>query len=299
MQSIREYKPAPEDNRLYRRALWITVVGNVALASVKALAAYMTSSVALLADAANSISDVFYSILLVAGLWMSRQPPDEGHPQGHHRFEPLVGLVVTLSMSFAAYEAARASIDRFLAGPQAIELGVPTFVLLFSAGVKVFMFLIIRKLAQQTNSPALQTTAVDHISDVLTSLAAFFGILGSNFIAPIFDPIAGLLVSGWIFRAAFLAGRENLGYLTGAAAPEELREEIIRITQSVPGVEAVHHLVTEYAGPTLVVDLHINVDGDLSLRETHAISDRVIEALEAMPEVDRAYVHIEPTGWEG
>ena len=57
--------------------------------------------------------------------------------------------------------------------------------------------------------------------------------------------------------------------------------------------------MTEYAGPTLVVDLHINVDGDLSLRETHAISDRVIEALEAMPEVDRAYVHIEPTGWEG
>jgi len=235
---------------------------------------------------------------MVAGLWMATRPPDISHPQGHGRFEPLVGLIVAVTMSYAGYEAGRASIDRFIAGGQVLEPGLPTLVLIFSAVMKAAMFYVISRIARKVASPALDATARDHISDVLTSLAAFIGVIGTQFIHPITDPIAGLFVSVWIFRQAYKAGKENLDLLTGAGADESLRTEILKTAEDVTGVAKVHHIMTEYAGSKLVVDMHINVAGETSLNETHAIEDEVIKRLQELVEVDRAYVHIEPYGWK-
>jgi len=183
---------------------------------------------------------------------------------------------------------------RFIQGGGAIELNLPTIILLVSAALKAGMYFIVRKLAEKADSPSLRVSAKDNLSDVLTSLAAFLGILGSNFIHPLLDPIAGLLVSIWIFKAAFDAGKENLNFLTGAGADEALRQKIIDTASQVQGVKRVHHMMSDYVGPKLVVDMHINLPGDAPLEEVHAVEDRVIEALESLPEVDRAYVHIEP-----
>jgi cation diffusion facilitator family transporter len=297
MQWVRDYQPQPGRDRLYRTALIITLGGNIFLAVGKAIVAYLSGSVALFADAANSTSDVFYSILMAIGLWVAQRPPDLSHPQGHSRFEPLVGMLVTFSMAFAGYEAARASIDRFITGAHAVEPGLPTLILLFSAALKAGMFVAIRRIASMVSSPALNTTAQDNLSDVLTSIAAFLGVLGSRFIHPVLDPIGGLLVAAWIFRVVYNTGRENMNYLTGAGASEELRHQIVSVAESVPGVLRVHHTMTEYVGPRLVVDLHINVDGNMPLVQVHAICDEVIERLESLGEVDRAYVHIEPDDW--
>ncbi len=298
MRWVRDYKPQPREHNLYRLALWITVGGNVFLAAIKGAAAYLSGSIALYSDTANSISDVFYSLLMVLGLWMAQRPPDLSHPQGHSRFEPLVGLMVSFSMSFAGYEAGRASLSRFLAGGSVIEPGLPTIVLIISAAVKLAMFLSIRKIAALLFSPTLNTTAKDHISDVLSSAAAFAGALGSSLIHPLLDPIAGMAVAVWIFRAALLAGKENLNFLTGHGADEELRKKILETARGVPGVLRIHHLMTDYSGPRLVIDLHINVNADTPLRESHQIEDEVIYRLKEMPEIDRVYVHIEPHDWQ-
>lgn len=298
MRWIRDYTPQPQVKSLYRRALVITVAGNIVLAAIKGLVAYLSGSVALYADAANSASDVIYSLLMVFGLLIAQRPPDISHPQGHSRFEPLVGLMVTASMGLAGYTAAQAAIERFMQGGLAVEPGWPTLVLLISALTKAGMFILIRRLAAQLSSPTLATTAKDNISDVLTSIAAFLGVFGSKYINPIADPIAGILVALWIFRAAFSAGRENLGFLLGAGASIELREQIANVASSVSGVQRVHHTMTEYVGPRLVVDLHINVAGSMTVDQAHAIADEVIFRLEKMPEIDRAYVHIEPEGYD-
>jgi cation diffusion facilitator family transporter len=298
MQSIRTNKTKPGEQALYRTALIITISGNVLLLAIKWLAAYWSGSVALFADAANSGSDVLYSLMMILGLWMAQRPPDDSHPQGHSRFEPLVGLMITISMAFAGYAAARASIDRFIEGGKVIELGLPIFVLLLAAAIKAGMFVWIKRLAKTLHSPTLETTATDNLSDVLTSSAAFIGIIGSDFIHPLADPVAGILVAIWIFRAAFMAARDNLGFLTGAGATEELRAQLVAAAAEIPGVLRVHHAITEYSGPRLVVDMHINVDGNMPLNQVHAISDQVIERLEEFPEVDRAYVHIEPDDWD-
>jgi cation diffusion facilitator family transporter len=296
MQWVRDFTPQPERKRLYSQAIAVTIAGNVLLVAGKGLAAILSGSVAIYADAANSLSDVLYSLLMMLGLRVAQQPPDMSHPQGHSRFEPLIGLVVALAMAIAGYEALRASIDRFVSGGKAVEAGLPVVILLVSAAIKGGMFLVINRIAIKVASPSLRVTATDNLSDVLTSTAAIIGVLGSHFIHPLLDPLAGLAVAAWIFRAAFRAGWENLKYLTGAGAPPELRRHIIQVTESIPGVIKVHHLMTDYAGPKFVVDLHINVDGEITLTEAHAISDQVIERLTALPEVDRAYVHIEPDG---
>lgn len=298
MRWVRDHTPQPFEKGLYRNAMIVTFAGNFTLAVVKSLAAYFSGSVAIFSDAANSISDVLYSLLMVLGLYVAQRPPDLSHPQGHSRFEPLVGLMVSFSMAFAGYSALRASFIRFQEGGLAVEPGLPSLVLLFSAAAKVGMFLYIRHIARQLSSPTLNTTAKDNLSDVLTSSAAFVGAFGSTYIHPLTDPIAGILVALWIFRAAFSAARENLNFLTGAGASEELRQKIITEASSVPGVLRVHHLMTEYSGPRLVADLHVNVDGKTSLTESHRITDEIIARLEAIPEVDRAYVHLEPDDWE-
>ena len=299
MRWIRDY--APDDRRhkiLYRNALIITLLGNVLLASGKATAAYISGSVALYADAANSISDVLYSVLVVFGLYIAQQPPDISHPQGHSRFEPLMGLVISLSMAYAGFEALRASYERFSMGGMAIEVGLPTVVLLLSAAVKAGMFASISQISRSLHSPTLEAAAQDNLADVLTSTAAFVGTLGSAFIHPLLDPLAGFVVAFWIFRAVWNVARENLRYLTGAGASLELRQQIVKEAQEVPGVVKVHHAMVEYVGPRLVADLHVNVDGDQTMRQAHLICDEVTRKLEMMPEIDRAYVHLEPDDWD-
>ncbi len=295
---VRRFKPDPESQKLYRNALVITVVGNILLAVIKGIVAALSGSVAIFADAANSVSDVMYSVLMVFGLWMAQRPPDLSHPQGHSRFEPMVGMMITMSMALAAFAAGMTAIDRYLTGALAVDPGLPTLVLILSATLKAVMFFAIRSIARQLSSPTLATTAIDNLADVLSSLAAFVGVLGSQWINPIADPIAGILVAAWIFRAVIRAGKENFDFLTGAGASSELREEIARIAGSVAGVERVHHTMTEYAGPRLVVDLHVNVDGNISLNRAHDIEDEIVKRLEALPEIDRAYVHVEPKGFD-
>jgi cation diffusion facilitator family transporter len=160
--------------------------------------------------------------------------------------------------------------------------------------MKTGMFLIVRNIARKVLSPGLDATAKDNLSDIPTSLAALIGIIGSHFIHPLLDPIAGILVSLWIFRAAYGVGKENLGFLTGSSPDDEIKEKILEAAQSVPGVISVHQMVTEYVGPKIVVDIHIDVDQNIKLKEAHEISDKVADAVQALPEVDRAYIHPEP-----
>jgi cation diffusion facilitator family transporter len=207
--------------------------------------------------------------------------------------------MVTAAMAFAGFEAARNAYVRFSDETiSAIAPDLPTMILLASAAIKAAMYGSINRISKKIHSPTLATTARDNLSDVLASLAAFVGVLASNFLHPAADPVVGFLVAIWILRNAFLAGRENLGFLTGRGATKDEIDRFIAAAQEVPGVIRVHHMVTDYVGPRLMLDLHINVDGNTSLHHAHQISDAVKKRLEEFPEVDRAYVHLEPHDWE-
>lgn len=291
---VRFHKTDPARLALYRRVFLIAIVGNSLLAASKGAVALFSGSNAVLADAANSLSDVLYTLFLVIGLWVSQRPADPSHPQGHARFEPLVSLVIATTMGLTGYEVIRHSLTAIASQPQAIEPGWPTVVLLGSGILKAIMFLLVRDIARKIHSPAIEATAKDNLTDVLTSTAAMIGVLGSNFVSPVLDPLAGVLVSVWIFRAAYEVLSENLGYLTGRAAPPETIDRIIRKAKEVEGVEDVHQVIADYVGPQLRVDMHIDVDSNLSFRRVHEISDAVTAHIESLDQVDLVYIHVEP-----
>ena len=239
MQWIRDLAPRPEQTRQYRTAMIVTLGGNLLLAVSKGVVAWLSGSAAIYSDAANSVSDVIYSLLMVLGLWVATRPPDLSHPQGHARFEPLVGMAVSAAMAFAGFEAARNALERYREANLApITLDLPTLVLLASAAIKGGMYFWIKKISLELHSPTLNTTARDNLSDVLTSLAAFLGVLGSNLIHPLADPIAGIIVAAWIFRQVYIAARENLGFLTGKGATQEELQVLAATAEAVPGVVA-------------------------------------------------------------
>lgn len=275
-------------------ALAVTLGGNVLLALIKWTAAARSGSSALQADAWNSISDVFYSLTLIIGMLISIRPADLSHPHGHERFEPIVGLIISLSMGWAGLEALLGAIRKLQGTLSPISAGQSIPFLLISAAVKCFMYLVIRAIAGKIGSKALNNAAEDNLADTLTSAAAAVGILLSAWIHPLADPIAGLLLACWILRSAVRALLENINYLTGHGADEdelyELRDEIA----AVPGVRGVHQLFAEYVGTKLRLDVHIDLEGDLPLSRVHEIETEIENRMAARRDIDHVFIHAEP-----
>lgn len=294
MRNTRLYSRDNDRAVLFKRALTVTLLGNILLAGSKMAVAITGNSAAIMADGLNSTSDVFYSAMMVLGFWVAQQPPDKSHPQGHSRFEPFVGLMITLAMAFAAYQAVAQSISR-LTNPQPVN-PTSSLVLVFSAAVKVGMYLYIRRIADQTKNPTLRTTAVDNLTDVYSTGGAFLGTIASSLIHPLADPIAGVIVGFFIARNAFNAARENFHFILGGGADERTIEHIAALVKSVPDVLDLHVLCVDYVGPKLVVDMHVNCDATLPLSRVHEIETEIIEKVKTVDDVDRVYVHIEPPG---
>ncbi len=288
----------PRIRGLYTKATLIGLLGNILLLGAKGAVARLTGSSAVYADAANSASDVAYSLLMMVGLWLSLQPADSGHPHGHRRIEPLVSLAIGGMMALAAVEAARTSVATWIAGPQAIRSNWALAVPLITMATKGAMYLTVKRLGARAASPALLASARDHLSDVVTSLLAFLGVLGSRVIAPAADPLAGLLVVPWILHNAWKVLRESVHQLIGGAASPELVQEIVARAAAVPGILAVHQVIIDYVGPQVRVDIHVNMDATRPLSEVHEVSDAVRERLEELDTVDHAFVHVEPLNGE-
>lgn len=296
---IRHVRPShidPARLRLYRRAIWIALVGNGVLVLAKGATAWLSGSTAVLATAVDSATDLVYTLFMAWGLSRSQQPADESHPQGHARIEPVVSSVIALIMGLAGWEVVKQAIAGLRGEPAALAAGWPALVLIGSALVKVVMTILVRRLGQQARSPAIMAAAQDNLTDVISSGAALAGVLAARWIHPLADPAAGLVVSIWIFRNAAAILAENLGYLTGRAAPPELLDRVLAAAGRVDGVVRVHRVIADYVGPEVRVELHVEVDPDTSLLRAHQISNAVRDAAEALDDVDLAFVHLEPAG---
>jgi cation diffusion facilitator family transporter len=284
----------PHIRRIYTQASVVGLVGNIVLVGAKGVVARISGSSAIYADAANSASDVAYSVLMLVGLWLSLRPADTSHPHGHRRIEPLVSIIIGLMMTLAAFEAGRNSIATWREGPQAIVSIWALVVPGVTAVIKGGMYLTVKRFAVRASSPALGAAARDNLVDVLTSVLAFVGVVGSRVIAPLADPVAGLLVVPWILHNAWEVFSESIHQLIGGHASPELVETIIERAGAVSGVLDVHQVIVEYVGPQVRVDIHINMEADQPLTVVHDVSDTVRERIEELEEVDHAFVHAEP-----
>ncbi|MFB6220759.1 MAG: cation diffusion facilitator family transporter [Halolamina sp.] len=283
-----------ERKQVVRRVGLVVLLANVALALAKAGVWVETGSLALGSEAVNSAADALYSAVVVGGLYLTTRPPDFEHPHGHERIEPFVALFVALGVFAAGIGVIWTGATSLLQGSYDATSPLAAVVLGLGAAAKYGLYRYCLVAGEEHHSPALVATAKDNRTDVLTALAAVVGAGGAAVGFPVLDPVAAVVVGVGVLLTGVDIVRDNVDYLVGAAPPEELRDEIVAAALKQPRVQGAHDVVAHYVGPEVDVSLHIEVEGDLTLREAHDIETDVIEAVRAIPEVDDAFVHVDP-----
>jgi len=283
-----------ERKRVVRRVGLVVLAVDATLALVKAGVWLETGSLALGSEAVNSAADALYSAVVFAGLYLTTRPADFEHPHGHERIEPFVALFVAVGVFGAGIGVVWTGTTSLLAGSYDAASPLAAVVLGAGAAAKYGLYRYCLSAGQQHHSPALVATAKDNRTDVLTALAALVGAGGAAVGYPVLDPLAAVVVGVGVLLTGVDIVRDNVDYLVGAAPPEPLRDEIVAKTLEQPQVEGAHDVVAHYVGPEVDVSLHIEVEGDLTLREAHDIETEVINAIREIPEVDDAFVHVDP-----
>ncbi len=276
-----------------RRATLVGIAANACLCIVKALAAAMTGSLAIASDAINSFSDTVYSIALFVAVRVSGKKADSDHPFGHHRAEPVAGLFIAIMAGILGFEVIKTGIAGLMDGTIVEMTIVGVAALIFSMSLKTGMWLYFGKVARLVNSPAIKASSIDSRNDVLVSFTALIGLSGSMIGLPKLDCYAAVFIGFFILRSAYKIGMENIDYLMGKKPDDKVMAEIIKSANSVKGVRGVHDILAHYVGSYVHVQVHIDVDGDLKVKEAHDIGDRVAAAVEKVPSVDKAFIHLD------
>jgi cation diffusion facilitator family transporter len=279
------------------KTTWLSMIGNALLAAVKWLAGYFGNSYALIADAIESTTDIFSSLIVLLGLKYSSRPPDKNHPYGHGRAETLVtflvvGFLIT-SATIIIYESAR-NISRPHDLPRPFTLIVLGVIIIW----KEISYRFVIKKSRETNSSSLKADAWHHRSDAITSLAAFIGIsialiLGKGYESA--DDWAAIVASLFIYYNSWLIFRPALGEIMDEHLYDDLIELVRKVALTVEGVRGTEKCFIRKAGMKYHVDLHAMVDAKISVREGHEIAHRLQDRLkEEIPDLGNVLIHIEP-----
>ena len=280
-----------------KRTALFSVVTNALLAIVKGTAGIIGHSDALIADAIESCADIFSSFLVLIGIQYASKPADEDHPYGHGKAEPLVTFAVVGFLLVSATIIAVESI-RHLSEKQVQPAFFTLYVLAAIILIKELSYQYVYRKGQQTNSTSLKADAWHHRSDAISSLIAFLGILATFLLGKGFekaDDWAALIASFFIVYNAYRIFRPALGEIMDEHTHHDLIDQIHVASATVPGVLGIEKCWARKNGMTYVVDLHLELDGNLSVTEGHAISHALKDHLmQEFPYLKEILIHIEP-----
>jgi cation diffusion facilitator family transporter len=279
------------------KATYFSIVGNTVLSVIKWTTGYFGNSYALIADAIESTTDIFSSLLVLFGLKYANRPADKNHPYGHGRAEPLVTFLVVGFLITSATVIAYESIIN-IGKPH--ELPKPYTLIVLGAIIiwKEISYRIVITKAKKTNSSALKADAWHHRSDAITSVAAFIGIsialfFGKGYEAA--DDWAALFASAFILYNSYLIFRPALGEIMDEHLYDDLVISIRQIAKTVNGVVDTEKCFIRKAGMKYHVDLHATVDANITVREGHEIAHKLQDTLkQEIPELGNVLIHIEP-----
>ena len=251
----------------------------------------------MLADALHSLSDSVTDIAVILGVRYWTAPADEDHPHGHGRIETLITVVIGLAIGVVAIGMGTEAIRGLRDGPGVAPTGIALVVALISIVVKEILYRWTARVGREVRSPALVANAWHHRSDAISSIPAAIAV-AVTLIDPewaVVDRVGAVVVCLLILQASWRILRPAVDQLIDAGAPAADRRRIEKLALQVDGVEAAHAVRTRYVGADLAVDLHVEVDGGLSVAEGHSIAVAVRrKLLEEGPNVNDALVQIEP-----
>ena len=289
-----------ERSESVRQIRSVTIAGlvlDIALAGAKAGVGFLVKSQALIADGVHSLSDCVTDLAVLVGVKYWSAPPDEDHPHGHGRIETVISLLIGLALFAVAIGISWNALTTMLAG-KSVQPGWPAFwVALASIATKEWIYRWTARVGRRCNSPAVIANAWHHRSDALSSLpVALAVVVGSLFPAlPFLDQLAALAVSVFLVTAALGIALPSLGTLIDTGVSEEAREQIERTVRATEGVKSLHALRTRHIGHGYSVDLHILVDGEVTVTVGHDIAGLVkARLLDADLDITDVLVHVEP-----
>jgi cation diffusion facilitator family transporter len=288
-------------NRLTRslRATLIGMVVNTVLAAGKLAAGILGHSHALVADAVESLADIFSSIVVWRAMVVAEEPADEDHPYGHGKAEPIASAIVSTMLLLAAGGIATSSVREILQPERPLPQAFTLLVLLVVAGVKEMLFRFVHKEGQSVQSTAIQTDAWHHRTDAITSLAAAVGIsvslLGGKSYASA-DDVAAIVAAVIIAWNGWRLLQPALNELMDAAPNPDIVDKIRHAGGSISGVRRVEKCIVRKTGHRYLVDMHVEVDPAMSVQQGHAIAHAVKDKVKhTVPAVKDVLVHIEPS----
>ena len=249
---------------------------NLLLFTVKLVAGLLTGSVSITADALNNLSDASGSILTLIGFRLSHKPADEHHPYGHARAEYLSGLAVAVLILFIGFELVKSSLEKVFRPEPVLFSPLALGILLFSIGVKFWMFLFNRDLGRRISSTALMATAADSRNDCIATSAAALASLAEHFLDLRIDGFIGLGVAAFILWSGWNLARDTVSPLLGENADPELRQRIAEYVCSQDKVLGYHDLMVHDYGPgQRYASLHVEMDCREDPMDCHEIIDHM------------------------
>ena len=285
----------------------VTLVGsviNVVLLLFKFVAGIIGHSAAMLADAVHSLSDFVTDVIVLVFIHISGKPQDKSHDSGHGKYETLAMTLIGVALLLVALgilNSGAMKIKLWLDGEQLEAPGtIALWAALLSVVLKegVYRYSMIK--ARQLNSPAVEANAWHHRSDALSSIGTAIGIGGAIFLGQrwtVLDPIASVVVGIFIVKVSVSLLRRGIGDLLEQSLPDAVEEEILQLVAALPGLSKPHDLRTRRIGNHYAIELHILMDGNITLREAHDKASEVEETLKShYGQETHVAVHVEPKG---
>ena len=275
-----------------------SIAVNLLLSLGKLAAGIFGRSAAMVSDAVHSASDVFSTLIVMAGLHLARQAEDSDHEYGHERLECVAAILLSVVLAVTGGVIGISGIKHILSmegGRTAVPGLMALWAAVISISVKEGMYWYTRRAAKKCGSAALMADAWHHRSDALSSVGSLIGIAGARLGVPVLDPVASLVICLFILKAAFDIFRDAVGKLTDRAASPGLERHMGALVVEQEGVRRLDLLKTRQFGSRIYVDVEFSADGSQSLVDAHAIAQRVHDRIEAeFPAVKHCMVHVNP-----
>lgn len=267
---------------------------NLLLFLGKLLAGLLTSSVAMVADAVNNLSDAATSVVTLIGFRLAGQEADADHPFGHGRIEYITGLIVALAILLMGVEVGKSSVDALIHPAQVSVTPVSLVILVAAIGVKFWMFLFNRALGRRLDSAAMEATAADSLSDMASTAVVLLSALVSGLIPLPIDGLAGLLVAFLILKTGYEALKDTIDPLLGRPMDPELAADIDQLVLGHDPILGIHDLVYHDYGPgRAMMSFHAEVPADADMLEIHDIIDHIEREMKAKHHIETV-IHMDP-----
>lgn len=284
------------------RVTFVGLVVNLLLSAAKLVAGIIGRSAAMTADAVHSFSDLATDVVVIAFARISSKPQDESHDYGHGKYETLATLLISLALAVVGSGILVSGIRSIRVVIEGGTLPRPGAIALVAAVVSIvgkeILYRYTVRVGRRIDSPSVVANAWHHRSDALSSLGTLVGIGCAYFLGErwrIADPIAALVVALFIFKIAFDLIRSGLDELMERSLPAETEAEILRIITADPAIREPHNLRTRRIGASIAIEVHVRVDGEMTLRHSHELTVDIERRLrERFGAGTMIAVHVEP-----